>query len=168
MLRETRSFSTSLVMLLALVMFACPVFGQDTVADPAAPATTVAGATETTAEEEAAYQARRVQWRDMLHYIQLARADLAESFAEAVLEGAKPEELYRHSIEETGSQVILTRALGNKKLKPIVLKIRAQIDKGYMIFRSDEKEIQRMIVKLGSTNLRMRMRAAKRLAASGE
>ncbi len=169
MLRETRSFSASLVVLLALVMFACPALGQDTVADPAAApvAAPAAAAPATTAEEEAAYQTRRVQWRDMLHYIQLARPDLVKSFADAILADTKPEEIYRHSIEVTGSQVILTRALGNKKLKPIVQQIRTQIDKGYQLFRSDAKEIQRMI-KMLSGNLRQYMRASDRLAASGE
>jgi len=180
MLRETRSFSASLVVLLALVMVSTPVFGQVTVADPAEPAADAAApadaaaATDTGVGEDtstdalAGEQKRRAQWRDMLHYIQVARADLARSFAEAVLADAAPEELYRHSIEVAGSQVILTRALGNKKLAPIVQKIRAQIDKGYQSFRSDAKEIQRMILKLGSTNLRAQMRAATRLAASGE
>jgi len=169
MLRETRFFPASLVLLLTFVMMVSPVWGQAAPAAPAAPAAApaAAAADELTAEEIAAAEKRLGQWRDMLHYIQMARADLAHSFAEAVLADATPQQIYRLSVDVKGSQIILTRALGIKKLKPTVQKIRLQIDKGYQLFRSDPKEIQRMIEKLAG-NLREYMRAARRLAASGE
>ncbi|MDP6636530.1 MAG: hypothetical protein QGG42_16655 [Phycisphaerae bacterium] len=176
MLRETRSFSALLIVLLVFVTVASTAFGQDTTAadpaatpaDAAAPATGVVPAADRTVDQLAAEQKRETQWRDMLHYIQMARADLAKSFAEAILADAKPDEIYRHSVEVSGSQVILTRALGVKKLQPIVQKIRQEIDKGYQLFRSDEKEIQRMIAKLSTGNLRARMRASTRLGQSEE
>jgi hypothetical protein len=152
MLRETRSFPALLVLLLTFfVMVASPVLGQDATA-PAA--------------EDAAREKLKEQWRDMLHYIQMARADVAGTYATSILQ-AEPAEIYRLSVEVESSQVILTRALGNKKLKPMILKIREKIDQGYRTFRSDEKEIQRMIDKL-SGSLREYMRAGERLAASGE
>ncbi|MDP6545271.1 MAG: hypothetical protein QGH60_14895 [Phycisphaerae bacterium] len=174
MLRETRFFPATLVVLLTFVVVVSPVWGQDAEA-PAAPAAADAAAPaapapdgELTAEEIAAKEKRHGQWRDMLHYIQMARADLAHSFAEAILADAPPQEIYLLSVEIKGSQIILTRAMGVKKLKPTVLKIRLQIDKGYQLYRSDPKEIQRMIDKLSSGNLRAVMRATRRLAASGE
>ncbi|MCP4375288.1 MAG: HEAT repeat domain-containing protein [bacterium] len=152
MLRETRTFPALLVLLLTLfVMLASPVLGQDA----AAPA---AG--------EAAREKLKEQWKDMLHYIQMARADLAGTYATSILQ-AEPAEVYTLSIEIKNSQIILARALGNAKLKPMVLKIREKIVLGYRTFRSDEKEIQRMIDKL-SGSLREYMRAGERLAASGE
>ena len=175
MLRETRFFSALLVVLLTFVVVISTACGQDAPAARAAPAAPAedapAGAAvvvdEPTAEELAAREKRRGQWRDMLHYIQMARADLAQSFADAVLADATPQEIYRLSVDVKGSQITLTRALGVKKLKPVVQKIRLQIDKGYQLFRSDPKEIQRMIKKLEG-NLREYMRATRRLAASGE
>jgi len=184
MLRETRFFPASLVVLLTFVVVISPALGQDAAApaDPAAPAAAAADAAADAAVDpaapdaavapdaalEAAKEKLRGQWRDMLHYIQMARADLANSFAEAILADAKPEDVYLLSVEVKGSQIILTRALGVKKLKATVQKIRLQIDKGYQLFRSDAKEIQRMIEKLSSGNLRAVMRASRRLAASGE
>jgi hypothetical protein len=178
MLRETRFFSASVVVLLTFVIVSSPALGQDVSAtsvaapvvapaavapgDPAAPA--APGGADA---GEATAAARLSQWKDMLHYIQMARADLAKNFADKVLGSSTPAEIYRLSVEVSGSQVILTRALGIKTLAPTVQKIRQQIDTGYQTFRSDEKEIQRMIVKLGG-NLREYMRASRRLAASGE
>ena len=181
MLRETRFFPVSLVVLLTFAVVVSTALGQDAPAAPAAAAPAAAApaaaapaaaapaaaADQATPAELAAAEKRLGQWRDMLHYIQMARADLAHSFAEAVLVDATPAQIYRLSVEVSGSQVILTRALGVKKLTATVQKIRSQIDKGYQLFRSDEKEIQRMIKKLEG-NLREYMRASRRLAASGE
>ena len=174
MLRETRLFPALLVVLLTFVMVVSSTLGQEAPAAPAAapgaaaaPAAAPGAEAGPTADKRAVAEKRLGQWRDMLHYIQMARADLARSFAEAVLADATPEQIYRLSVDVSGSQVILTRAMGVKELKATVQKIRQQIDKGYQLFRSDEKEIQRMIVKL-SGNLREYMRAARRLAASGE
>ncbi|MBT3198699.1 MAG: hypothetical protein HN350_02185 [Phycisphaerales bacterium] len=161
MLRETRFFSASLVVLLTVVTLASLGFAQ------VVPAAVGADGGEPSATDLAANEKRLSQWRDMLHYVQLARADLATSFAEAVLAEAKPEQIYMLSVEVKGSQVILTRAMGVEKLAPIVKKIRAKIDEGYQLYRSDAKEIQRMIDLLGG-NPRQYMRASKRLAASGE
>jgi len=167
MLRETRFFSASLVVLMTFVIVAGSAFGQVDATDPAAavaaPAADAAAGTDALAADEK----RREQWSDMLHYIQLARADLAKSFAESVLASSDSKQIYRLSVDVSGSQVILTRALGVKTLKPVVEKIRLEIDKGYQLFRSDADEIQRMIDLLGG-NLRAYMRAARRLAASGE
>ena len=163
MLREIRFFSASLVVLVTFMAVVSPVRGQDA-ADPVAEAEP---AGELASDQVAAKEKLRVQWRDMLHSIQMARADLANSFAESVLTGATPQEIYLLSVEVKGSQIILTRALGVKKLNATVQKIRLQIDKGYQLFRSDPKEIQRMIEKL-SGNLRAKMRASRRLGVSGE
>jgi hypothetical protein len=167
MLRENRFFSASLVVLLTFVMVSSPASGQDTGDTGVAVAAPGPSTDAPSAEEQAGAEKRLSQWRDMLHYIQMARADLAKTFADAVLADATPQQVYRLSVDVSGSQVTLTRALGVKTLAPTILKIRQQIDKGYQLFRSDEKEIQRMIVKLSGT-LREFMRASRRLAASGE
>ena len=166
MLREARFIPALLALLLAFVVVVSPVSGQDA-AKPAAPAPDAADG-ELTAAELMAMEKRRGQWRDMLHYIQMARADLARSFADAVLADTSPKEIYRLSVDVSSSQIILTRAMGVKNLKPTVQKIRLQIDKGYQLYRSDEKEIQRMIDLLSSGNLRAVMRAVGRLAVSEE
>ena len=164
MLRETRFFPALLVVLLTSVMVVSPALGQEA---PAAPAAAPGAAAGPATDEAAPSEKQLAQWRDMLHYIQMARADLARSFAEAVLADTTPQQIYRLSVDVSGSQVILTRAMGVEALNATVQKIRQQIDKGYQLFRSDAKEIQRMIDKL-SGNLREFMRAARRLAASGE
>ena len=108
------------------------------------------------------------QWRSFLHYIRMARTDVAESYGKAILESKPdPRELYRLSIKTAGSADTLTRALRTEKLKPIVEKINKLISEGAMAVRTDPAEIARWIKNLDS-HLRARTIAVERLKNSGE
>ncbi|MCK4601069.1 MAG: HEAT repeat domain-containing protein, partial [Phycisphaerae bacterium] len=107
-------------------------------------------------------------WDDMLHYIKIARADLAAVYGQSILAaGAEPRELYRLSVETPGWQSVLTKGARQEALKEIIANIYKIIEKGYEQERKDPEQIANAIKMLDGT-LRGKKLAAERLVISGE
>jgi len=107
-------------------------------------------------------------WKDFVHYIRIARPQLAQSFGQALLEsGAEARDIYRLAAQTPGSTAILGRATRLAGMKEIVDKLRKVIEQGYEDLRSDPQEIAAAIEMLGGT-IRGFEIAARRLATSGE
>ncbi len=111
-------------------------------------------------------------WDNFLHYILLARPDVAASYGQAIIDAnPDPRELYNLSVEtEQGreaSSLILARGRSLKDLGPIVDKITALIDTGALAVRTDPAEIARWIDMLGGTP-RQFLEATGRLVDAGE
>ncbi|HAU38391.1 MAG TPA: hypothetical protein DCX07_11850 [Phycisphaerales bacterium] len=108
------------------------------------------------------------QWKDMLHYIRLARGDLAKNYAEAILAGgAQPRELYLLSTETPTWMADLARGSRIEGLKDTLDKIRKMIEDGYESERADPDQIAKAIDMLqkGVTSYSV---GVERLKRSGE
>lgn len=111
-------------------------------------------------------------WDNFLHYILLARPDVAHSYGQAIID-AKPDsrDLYNLSVKaEKGrdaSSHILAQGRALKDLGPVVDKIVGLIDAGALAVRMDPAEIARWIKMLGGTP-RQFMEATGRLVDAGE
>jgi len=107
-------------------------------------------------------------WEDFLHYVKVARADVARSFGQAILDsGADPSELYRLSVETPESGAVLARATRLEGISDIVVGLRKMIEVGHDAERQDPQRIVKSIEMLGGT-FRGAEIAARRLAMSGE
>lgn len=108
-------------------------------------------------------------WGDFVHYIKIARPDIAKLFGEALVKAnVDPREMYAMALGTTDSQAVLARAwTSSKDLQPIIDEIRKKIEEGYRAERGDPKEIARAIGMLVE-NERARILAVERLRASGE
>ena len=107
------------------------------------------------------------QWEDFIHYVKVARPDLAKSFGQAVLESGKPREVYLLSITMPGSNDALTRGQKLAGMKEMVQRIQKMIEEGYQALRMDPAEIARSINMLAE-GVRAYELGAKRLERSGE
>ena len=111
-------------------------------------------------------------WDNFLHYILLARPDLAKSYGQAIID-AKPDprNLYNLSVKDEkgrdASSLILARGRALKDLKPVVDQITTLIDTGALAVRTDPAEIARWIKMLGGTP-RQFLEATSRLVDAGE
>lgn len=111
-------------------------------------------------------------WDNFLHYILIARPDLARSYGQAIID-AKPDprNVYSLSVKPDKDRdectTILARGRSLKDLGPIVDKIIALIDTGARASRMDPAEIARWIKMLGGTP-RQFLEATDRLVAAGE
>ena len=107
-------------------------------------------------------------WEDFLHYLKVARPDLAASFGQAILaSGVEPKEVYLLSVNTTGASTALARGEGLPGMADIVTRIRQMIEKGHEALRQDPKEIAGSIELLGGTVRGFEM-GARRLVESGE
>lgn len=107
-------------------------------------------------------------WEDLLHYIKIGRADMARSYAQAILESdAEPVEVYRLSVDTPGALQVLKQGEGLEGLAPLIERLRGVIERGYENQRSDPEEIAKAIERLGGT-LRGYELAKERLVESGE
>jgi len=150
MLRHTRFLAVVRAALTVLAVFTCSAHAQEA----------------ETAPGEAGKKLRS-NWDDMLHFIRLAKPQIARTYGDAVLAEGTPRQIYKLSVEVKRSHVVLTRGMGLKGLKETIVAIRKKINEGWMEFRSDAGEIKRMIGKLGG-NLRAFERARIYLIQSGE
>jgi len=107
------------------------------------------------------------QWQDLLHYIKVARADLAQTYAKAILDSGKPREVYVLSVETSASQAILARGAALAGMKELVERLDKMIEQGFQEMRMDPAEIGRSIEKL-TESVRAYEIHAKRLELSGE
>ena len=109
------------------------------------------------------------QWDDFIHYIKIARPDLAVSFGQAVLDsGAEPSEVYALAVRDDRVELILGR--GEKmddSLAEIVRSVRLVIEDGYQQMRADPVGIADAIGRLVLSH-RARINGTKRLLDSGE
>ncbi|MCD4699098.1 MAG: hypothetical protein K8R91_00800, partial [Phycisphaerae bacterium] len=93
-------------------------------------------------------------WDNFLHYILLARPEVAGSYGQAIIDAnPDPRDLYNLSVKtEKGrdaSSLILARGRALKGLGPIVDKVAGLIDTGARAVRTDPAEIARWIDMLG-------------------
>ena len=107
-------------------------------------------------------------WQDFVHYVKIARPELAQSFGQAILEGGAPaKDLYRLATETQGLETVLTRAEGMDELTDVVAELREVINLGYVELRADPQEIATAIDMLTSGG-RSYSIGARRLVESGE
>jgi len=107
-------------------------------------------------------------WDDLVHYIKIARPDIAKTFGEAVLDsGATPRDIYILSITTPDSQAVLGRGTASKELKDVISRLRKMIEEGYASERGDPKQIDRAI-KMLTESERAYALGVERLKKSGE
>jgi hypothetical protein len=107
-------------------------------------------------------------WEDFLHYIRVARPELAKSYGEAIIAApVEPKEIYLLSVNTTGTSAALSQAEGLAGMPEIIVKIRQLIEQGHQQLREDPAEIARSIELLGGTVRGFKM-GVRRLAESGE
>ncbi len=136
--------------------------------------TTDAGGMDTTDEEpvdEAKIKAMKLQeqWEDMLHYINIARPQLAASYAQAILDNpeASAKEVYILSIQNTQTLSTLRKAENLKAMTKLVPLLREKIEAGHQVLRADPAQIEEALRMMGSSLKGMQL-AIKRLQESGE
>ena len=107
-------------------------------------------------------------WEDFLHYIRIARGDLAQSFGQAIIEsGVEPKEIYLLSVETRGTSAAFSRGARLEGLAAIIGRIRQMIERGHEALRQDPEQIANSIELLAGTVRGYKM-GARRLAESGE
>ncbi len=111
-------------------------------------------------------------WDHFLHYILMARPDIAKSYGQAIIDAKPaPRDLYNLSVKDekgrAASSLILARGRSLKDLKSVIDKITAIIDAGALAVRTDPSEIERWIKMLGGTP-RQFLEATSRLIDAGE
>jgi len=120
------------------------------------------------AATEAKPKAPAELWGDMLHYIKIARGDLAGSFGKALLDcGAEPREIFRLSEKTPGWQDVLARGSRLEGMKEIVDKLLKIIEKGFEADRADPQRIADAIDMLTKGPAAYEL-GLKRLIVSGE
>ena len=125
---------------------------------------TVAMAQQTAPSEASVTQA----WRDFLHFIRVARPDVALAYGQELL---KPEadarQLYALSVDTLGAYQTLTRGEAMEPLAETIAALRTKIEAGYRLISQDPERVSEAIDLLGG-NLRQFGVGADRLKASGE
>jgi len=107
-------------------------------------------------------------WADTLHYIKLARADLAKTYAEAILaSGAQPREIYAVSVTTPTYRATLARGEKLPGMAETIQKLRKIIEQGYEAERADPEQIARSIEMLGQSLSAYEL-GVRRLNVSGE
>jgi HEAT repeat protein len=140
------------------------VWAQET-APAAAPATS-APATGVTAAPGA--EALADNWANLLHYIKLARPDLAKSYAQAILDAKAPaKDIYMQSVQTPDSQTVLAKGARLEGMKEPIAKLLKVVAEGYQSERADPEEIKRSIEMLTESTRAFAI-GEERLAVSGE
>lgn len=157
---ERTSLLAVATMALALIVAASAGYAQETTSEPAAVApageagkpaapaptepaapTTVPGQA-TTAPAAGPAETVADLWDNLLHYIKIARPDLASSYGDAILKsGAAPLEVYQLSAKTPGSLTTLARGANLEGMKEVVEKLQKVIEQGYQADRSNPQEI---------------------------
>jgi hypothetical protein len=107
-------------------------------------------------------------WEDFIHYIKVARPNIARSYGQALLDsGTDAQAIYELSVATPGSRTTLARGEQLEGLSDVIARVRERIETGYQAKRSDPEEIARAIELLGGT-LRGYQMGAERLRRSGE
>jgi len=108
-------------------------------------------------------------WSDFVHYIKIARPDLAGSYGKAIQSsGATPEDIYSVAVNTPDVELLLGRAENmSPEMADIVRSVRLTIEDGYQAMRANPVGIADAIDRLvGSA--RARVNATNRLLQSGE
>ncbi|MHC4715642.1 MAG: HEAT repeat domain-containing protein [Planctomycetota bacterium] len=107
-------------------------------------------------------------WSNFLHYILVARPDVAESHGKAILaSNPDPRGLYHLSIRSRKSEATLATGRGMPRLKDTIDQIVGLISEGAVGVRKDPAEIARWIQMLAGTPRQFLM-GRERLVQSGE
>lgn len=161
MLDKTLRFGMACVASLVL-SFATAAWAQEEQADAETP---VAEAPAAQAEKPTLKE----QWNDLLHYVAIARPDLAKSYGEAILNdpSSSPKEIYLLSIDSPDSQSLLVKAQNVEGMEEIATKMLNTIEEGYKAWRSDPEQIENSIEMMSGT-LRAYVIGKERLKESGE
>ncbi|MFW6146086.1 MAG: HEAT repeat domain-containing protein [Planctomycetota bacterium] len=124
----------------------------------------VAMAQQTASSEASVAQA----WRDFLHFIRVARPDVALAYGQELLtDEADARQLYTLSVETPGAYQTLTRGEAMDPLVDTIAALREKIETGYRLISRDPERISEAIDLLGG-NIRQFGIGADRLKASGE
>ena len=181
MLTFNRNISTVLVFISAIAVVS-PAFAQTDAETPAtapaadqaasAPVEQATSAPVTAPESAPAIlpgkQDLASMWEDFIHYIRIARTDLAESYGKSILaSNPDPKALYQLSAPQDVQKTLAVGAERSETLKAIVLGIQKISDEGYLQLRSDPKEIASAI-ELLSGSTRSLDRGTRLLQTSGE
>lgn len=172
MFTNKRVLTAPLLAVVVVLVAAWTVSAQEAPPAPTpAPADTTPAATEATSEPAVEIGDKDLPelWKDMLHYVRLARPDIATSYGQAILKKApKPADLYNLTIQNRDSLVTLDRgAKASEALKKVVAELRAKIEEGYKGERANPEMIARSIDALGG-EMQAYQNAANRLVISGE
>jgi len=151
-----------------LILAAADSFVHAQQPDEAATAVAVEEVEETLAEDTISPEKLAKLWGDLLHYIKIARGELALSYGKAILAAnVDPRDLYHLSVDTPGAQATLVRGSRLTGMAETIAAIRRLIEQGYEAERSDPDEIAASIDALGGT-LRGYELAKSRLQRSGE
>lgn len=172
---EKRFSAVALLVTFSFLCVFCLKIQAQEIPDAAAPATPPEGQAAGTATAPATQPAPEIAdktlselWGDFLHYIEVARPDVAESYGQAILaRNPKPEDLYRLSLRAANTADILTRGAAQERLKPIIEKIRQKIEASVKENPADADQIAASIEALGG-GLKAYENATQRLITNGE
>ncbi len=107
-------------------------------------------------------------WTDFVHYLNVARPDLAISYGQAILnKNPKPEDLYALTQRTGKLDEVLSQGNRNPKLKAIIGQIMALVEKNYKEKRDNPELIEKAITSLGG-GLQAYENGSKQLVVSGE
>ncbi len=123
-----------------------------------------------TAQDSAAGDSLEKQWDDFVHYVTIARPDLAASFGQAILDSAAdPADVYAVAVATENVELLLGR--GEKMsagLGDVVRSLRTVIDDGYQKMRADPVGIADAIARLTGSSGQAILNARDRLLESRE
>jgi HEAT repeat protein len=108
-------------------------------------------------------------WDDFIHYVKISRPELAQSYAQSLLDhSSEAMAIYKLYIDTDNVETHLARAERmSDEMKPLVDRLRLVIDGGYLELRADPEEIANSIELLAG-GARAYARGSDRLVASGE
>ncbi len=107
-------------------------------------------------------------WEDFVHYVRIARPEMARSFGQAIIDRNVPaKDVYVLSTKTSNLQALLARAEGMEGLPEVVGGIRTLLEEGYVQMRSDPNEIANSIAML-TQGARAYSVGSARLVESGE
>ena len=119
-----------------------------------------------TATEESATPAD--QWSDFLHYIRIARPELAVTYGQAILDAKVPaKDIYLLSIKRPDSGRTLRKGAQLEGLAKMTKDFQVLIEEGYSDWRSDPEQIENSIQMMSGT-ARGYAIGKQRLVESGE
>jgi len=92
------------------------------------------------------------KWKDFIHYINIAQADMARSFGQAILQAqAEPREIYKLADKIPDIDKTLSRGAQLPGMGPIIKRIRKVIRDGFQAEAANPDVIARAIELLGGT-----------------
>ena len=92
------------------------------------------------------------RWANLLHYLKVARPELAQKHGLAILEGGyEAKDIYAVARQFRESRQELSRGLKQEAVKDVAKDLLEAIESGYNAYRSDPEEIARNIELLGQS-----------------